>query len=46
MPPYPGFGLSWTEGTFVGYRFGVWNEEGDGMSFNYREFRNLVDTLE
>ena len=46
MHPYPGFGLSWTEGTFVGYRFGVWNEEGDGTSSNFREFCNIVETLE
>ena len=40
-----GFGSSWTEGISVGYRFGVWNEEGDGTSSNYREFCNLLDTL-
>ena len=41
-----GFGLSWMEGISVGYRFGFWNEGGDGTSSNYREFRNQVETLE
>ena len=41
-----GFGLSWMEGIFIDYRFRVWNEEGYGARSNYREFRNLVDTLE
>ena len=41
-----GFGDSWTEEYAVGFRFGLWNEEGDGTSYNYREFRNLVETLE
>ena len=41
-----GFGSSWIEGISVGYRFGVWNEEANGTSFNYREFCNLVETLE
>ena len=41
-----GFGLSWIEGISVGYRFGVWNEEGNGTSSNYREFCDLLETLE
>ena len=41
-----GFGSSWIEGISVGYWFGVWNEEGDGTIYNYREFCNLVETLE
>ena len=40
-----GFGLSWTEVMSIGYRFVVWNEEGDGTSSNHREFRNLVGKL-
>ena len=30
----------------IGYWFGVWNEEGDGTSSNYRKFSDLVETLE
>ena len=41
-----GFRSSWTEGISVGYWFGVWNEEGYGIISNYREFCNLVETLE
>ena len=41
-----GFGTSWTEGIFVGYRFGVRNEEGYGTISNYRQFWNLVEILE
>ena len=40
------FGSSCTEGISVGYRFGFWNEEGYGTSSNYREFCDLVYTLE
>jgi hypothetical protein len=29
----------------VKYRFGRWGSEGDGTSSNYRELRNLVDSL-
>ena len=29
-----GFGSSWTEGRSIGYRFGVWNEEGYGTGSN------------
>ena len=31
-----GFGSLWTEGISIGYWFGVWNEEGDGTSSNYK----------
>jgi len=42
-----GFGSSWVNKTGgVGFRFGVWGMEGDGSSSNYRELRNLVETLE
>ena len=41
-----GFRSYWTEEDYVGFRFSVSNEEGDGTSSNYREFRNLVETLE
>ncbi len=40
VPHGPGGG-----GTLV-YRFGVWGIEGTDTSSNYRELRNLVDTLE
>ena len=43
-----GFGASWNipGSSNVGYRYGVWGVEGQDTSSNYREFRNLVDTLE
>jgi hypothetical protein len=48
-----GFGASWTTpGTGderdrgVRYRFGRWGDEGRNTSSNYRELRNLVETLE
>ena len=41
-----GFGSSWTKGDTLVYRFGVWGMEGTDTSSNYRELRNLVDTLE
>ena len=40
-----GFRSYWTEEDYVGFRFEVWHEEGNGTSSNYREFRNLVETL-
>mmetsp|Transcript_20683 Transcript_20683/g.30301 ORF Transcript_20683/g.30301 Transcript_20683/m.30301 type:complete len:1268 (-) Transcript_20683:9637-13440(-) len=43
-----GFGASWwlpSEGV-IRYRFGIWGREGRDTSSNYREFRNLVETLE
>ena len=47
-----GFGASWLEhrrdGTVgdLGFRFGVWGAQGDNTSSNYREMRNLIETLE
>ena len=43
-----GFGASWTmpNSEAVGYRYGIWGREGQDTSSNYREFRNLVETLE
>ena len=41
-----GFGSSWNEAFRLGFRFGVWGEDSDGPSSNYRELRNLVETLE
>lgn len=50
-----GFGSSWVNwcvGTedeeikSVRYRFGRWGKEGEATSSNYRELKNLVDTLE
>ena len=41
-----GFGASWLEDSKVVYRVGVWNDEGKGTSSNYRELRNLTESLE
>lgn len=53
-----GFGSSWLDGsqlkggedenatTRIDYRFGRWGSDGEGTSSNYRELRNLVETLE
>jgi hypothetical protein len=41
-----GFGSSWETKNGTRYRFGVWGKDGNGSSSNYRELRNLVDTLE
>ena len=43
-----GFGASWTipDSDAIGYRYGIWGREGHDTSSNYREFRNLVETLE
>jgi hypothetical protein len=47
-----GFGSTWTTEDMeasgsrtVHYRFGRWGSESDGESSNFRELRNLVDTL-
>jgi hypothetical protein len=42
-----GFGSSWTskEGS-IAFRYGIWGKEGQGTSSNYRELRNLVETME
>ena len=41
-----GFGTSWMGEGSVKFRYGLWGVEGDGSSSNYREFKNLVDSLE
>ena len=41
-----GFGSSWMKGQDIGYRYGVWGAGSDETSSNYRELRNLVETLE
>ena len=41
-----GFGFSWKKGRYVGYWFGVWNEEVDETNSNYRYFLNIAETLE
>ena len=40
-----GFGASWLRSGTIKFRYGVWGIESDGTSSNYREFRNLVDSL-
>ena len=41
-----GFGSSWTGEEATGYRYGVWGKDNIGKSSNYRELRNLVESLE
>jgi len=41
-----GFGSTWDSDKGVKYRFGTWGEEEDGSSSNFRELKNLVETLE
>ena len=42
-----GFGSSWlSEEKEIKYRFGVWGLESEKTTSNYRELRNLVETLE
>ena len=42
-----GFGSSWLDKTgALVIRIGMWNKEGVDTSSNYRELRNLVETLE
>jgi hypothetical protein len=41
-----GFGSSWESSEGMRYRFGVWGKDVGGRSSNYRELRNLVDSLE
>jgi hypothetical protein len=41
-----GFGSSWEIGDDIEFRFGTWGAEVSQSSSNYRELRNLVDTLE
>jgi hypothetical protein len=40
-----GFGLSWESSEGTRYRFGVWGKDTSGRSSNYRELKNLVDSL-
>ena len=41
-----GFGSSWLLDKELKYRFGVWGLNSDKTTSNYRELRNLVETLE
>ena len=42
-----GFGSSWESSRGISFRFGVWNErDNKGRSSNYRELKNLVESLE
>jgi hypothetical protein len=41
-----GFGSSWENKDGLCYRFGVWGKDAQGRSSNYRELRNLVESLE
>ena len=41
-----GFGSNWLSFDGLRYRFGVWGDGGEDSSSNYREMRNLVETLE
>ena len=41
-----GFGSSCLNGDQISYRYGVWGEEATKTTSNYRELRNLVETLE
>ena len=41
-----GFGASWSTDKGVEYRYGVWGSDNIDKSSNYREMRNLVETVE
>ena len=42
-----GFGASWLDPKgSISYRYGTWGDDAQIQSSNYRELRNLVDTLE
>lgn len=41
-----GFGTSVTHDGGVSFRVGVWGHDADGESSNYRELRNLVESVE
>jgi hypothetical protein len=41
-----GFGSSWEARPGTRYRLGTWGKDMDGESSNFREFTNLVETLE
>ena len=40
-----GFGSTWETKQGISYRFGVWGKDIEGKSSNYRELKNLVDTV-
>ena len=40
-----GFGASWQEKNGISYRFGTWGKDVADASSNFRELKNLVDTL-
>ena len=40
-----GFGSTWEVNGTLRYRLGVWGSDGEGTSSNYRELKNLVQTL-
>ena len=41
-----GFGSSWHMDNQINFRYGIWGLGGEDTSSNYRELRNLVETLE
>ena len=41
-----GFGSSWHMGNQINFRYGIWGLGSEDTSSNYRELRNLVETLE
>ena len=41
-----GFGASWESKGSTNYRWGVWGSDSNGKLSNYRELRNLVDSIE
>ena len=41
-----GFGSSWHMENQIHFRYGIWGLEGKDTSSNYRELRNLIETLE
>ena len=41
-----GFGGSWEDRNKIHYRLGSWGSDGDGTSSNFRELKNLVQTLD
>ena len=40
-----GFGASWKIRNEIKYRYGLWGSDLNGSSSNFRELKNLVDTL-
>ena len=41
-----GFGASWVKQGSTKFRYGIWSAECEDSSSNYRELRNLIDSLE